>query len=160
MQEQQILPVWGIVANIIQQRPYGPEGKELRSGTKHFAPGAKVTLLNFYWGMGLEIPIVVARHRRSHRYITFILRTNWLLNWRAELIYSPFVIDQMLKNPWGTHLGPFPKETPYPEWIRTQEAKRESEQLIEHIYNAFPELSSPQPFTTRTKQRPEAPATE
>lgn len=160
MQEQALLPVWGIVANIVRERPYGPEGKELRSGTKHFAPGAKVTLLDFYWGMGLETPTVVGRHRRSHRYITLAIRTKWLVNWRTELIYSPFIIDRILKHPWSLHIGRRPTETPYLEWLRTPEAKIKYEELIESIYRVFPELSRPQPFTTRSKQAPEAPASD
>jgi hypothetical protein len=35
-------PIWAPVANIVEERSYGPGGAEARRGTKHFQPGAKV----------------------------------------------------------------------------------------------------------------------
>nr|GFD56498.1 hypothetical protein [Tanacetum cinerariifolium] len=37
---------WTAVANIVRERPYGPGGAEIRLGTKHFAPGAKVYIID------------------------------------------------------------------------------------------------------------------
>jgi hypothetical protein len=45
--ENALSSVWCIVANIVHERPYGPGGQEVRRGTKHFAPGAKVVILDF-----------------------------------------------------------------------------------------------------------------
>ena len=54
-----------MVANVVHERPYGPEGAEIRRGTKHFAPGAKVYVFSFFWGMGGEQVTVIGRHRKS-----------------------------------------------------------------------------------------------
>ena len=89
-------PVWCVVANVVIERPYGPGGAEVRDGTKHFAPGAKVHVVNFFWGMGGEAVTVVGRHRKSKRYITLVMQADHLANWRAELVYSPHVIGQVL----------------------------------------------------------------
>ncbi|HEY7093930.1 MAG TPA: hypothetical protein VH393_12160, partial [Ktedonobacterales bacterium] len=59
-------PVWTPVANIVEERSYGPEGAETRQGTKHFQPGAKVyvtTRLGHFKDMSFE---VIGHHRASH----------------------------------------------------------------------------------------------
>lgn len=91
-------PVWCVAANAAFDRPYGPAGAERRRGTKHFAPGAKVYVFHFYWGMGGERVTVVGRHRRSKRYITLVMPAAHLANWRAELVYSPHVVRQVLEH--------------------------------------------------------------
>jgi hypothetical protein len=77
------------------ERGYGPGGVEKRRGTKHFAPGAKVFVVDFFWGMGGEQVTVVGRHRKSHRFIRIAMPAKHLANWRAELAYSPYVIRQI-----------------------------------------------------------------
>ena len=86
---------WCAVANVVENRPYGPGGTEIRHGTKHFAPGAKVYLVTGYWGMGGESVTVIGRHRRTHRFITITLRSDYLQAWRTELAYSPAVIGAL-----------------------------------------------------------------
>ena len=90
-------PVWCVVANVVRERRCGPGGAEVRRGTKHFAPGAKVHVFRFYWGMGGEAVTVVGRHRKSRRYVTITMRAARLANRRAELAYSPHVIGQILE---------------------------------------------------------------
>jgi hypothetical protein len=87
-------PVWCLVANVVESRNYGETG-EVRSGTKHFPPGAKVYCFPMLWGDGYERVKVVGRHRGSHRYVTMIVRSEHLTNWRAKLIYSPEVIRRL-----------------------------------------------------------------
>lgn len=36
---------WCLVGNVVEERPCGEGGKEIRRGTRHFAPGAKVHCL-------------------------------------------------------------------------------------------------------------------
>lgn len=91
-------PVWCVVANVLIERPHGPGGGEIRSGTKHFAPGAKVHVVHYFWGMGGERVTVVGRHRKSKRYITLVMQADHLANWRAELVYSPHVIRHVLEH--------------------------------------------------------------
>ena len=88
-------PVWCPVANMIRERPYGPGGREMRRGSKHFAPGAKLYCYPALWGDGYEQIQVLGRHRASHRYVKMIVSEKWLVNWRAELVYSPHLIREL-----------------------------------------------------------------
>lgn len=91
-------PAWCVVANVVMERPYGPGGLEKRRGTKHFAPGAKVYVYVFFWGVGGEIVTVMGRHRKSHRFIQLSMPAKHLANWRAELVYSPAVAKVIREN--------------------------------------------------------------
>ena len=84
-------PSWCAVANVVESRPFGPGGIEIRHGTKHFAPGAKVYLITGYWGMGGRSVTVFGRRRGTHRFIKLDIRSDYLRNWRTELAYSPTV---------------------------------------------------------------------
>jgi hypothetical protein len=79
------------VANVVLERGYGPGGVEKRRGTRHFAPGAKVFVYDFFWGTGGDNVTVMGRHRKSHRFIQLSMQAKHLANWRAELVYSPAV---------------------------------------------------------------------
>ena len=91
-------PAWCVVANVVMERPYGPGGVEKRRGTKHFAPGAKVYVYDFFWGVGGENVTVMGRHRKSHRFIQLSMPAKHLANWRAELVYSPAVAKVIREN--------------------------------------------------------------
>lgn len=93
-------PVWCLVANVVEERNFGPGGGERRRGTKHFAPGAKVCAFPVLWGDGYEKIKVVGRHRESHRFVKMVIPSKWLTNWRAQLVYSPFLIAQF-QGVWG-----------------------------------------------------------
>ena len=41
--------------------------------------------------MGGESVKVIGRHRKSHRFICLTMAAKHLANWRAELVYSPYV---------------------------------------------------------------------
>ncbi len=84
-------PSWCAVANVVEDRPYGPGGTDIRHGTKHLAPGAKVFFAMAYWGMGAEKVTVIGRHRKANRFITLDLQSRYLENWRTKLAYSPHV---------------------------------------------------------------------
>jgi hypothetical protein len=81
-----------VVANVTENRPYGPGGIETRRGLKHFSPGARVHCFPPLWGDGYEKVKVVGRHRGSHRYVTMIVPSRLLTRWRAQLVYSPHVV--------------------------------------------------------------------
>ena len=87
--------LWCLVANVVRERPYGPGGKAIRRGNKHFAPGAKVYCYPAQWGDGYERIQVLGRHRATHRYVKMIVSEKWLTNWRAQLAYSPHVIREL-----------------------------------------------------------------
>lgn len=128
-------PVWCVVANVVMERAYGPGGAERRSGTKHFAPGARVYVVGFYWGTGGESVTVVGRHRKSHRFITLDMRSRHLANWRAELVYSPYVIERVREH------GAFSSSDPSGE-----EARLEAERIARSYMERGP--PSP-PFVAR-----------
>jgi hypothetical protein len=106
--------------------------------------------------MGGEDVTVVARHRRSHRYITLTIRTAWLVNWRVELVYSPSVMRRRLERPWAYQPpGPLPDVDPL-QWAGSAAAKAVAEQLIQNLQHAHPSLTQTQPFGNRPP-RPDAP---
>lgn len=88
-------PVWCVVANVREETPVGEGDREKQRGSKHFEPGAKVYCFRPLWGDGYENVKVVGRHRGSHRYVTMVIDSKYLINWRAELVYSPHVIGEM-----------------------------------------------------------------
>ncbi|RSK38423.1 hypothetical protein [Hymenobacter perfusus] len=93
---------WTAVGNIVRERPYGPGGAEIRFGTKHFAPGAKVYIINWYAGMCRRI-IVVGLHRKSKRFITLALDVRLVENLRPKVCYDPAVIAKLKE-----HFSPKP----------------------------------------------------
>jgi len=86
---------WCLIGNIVEQRPYGPGGEDKMDGTKHFKPGAKVYCMPPQWGDGYENIKVVGRHRCSNEYVTMVIQSYWVTNWRAKVIYSPAVIHRL-----------------------------------------------------------------
>src|SRR5262245_38326795 len=85
-------PVWCMVGNIVEDRPYGPGGLERRSGTKHFRAGAKVYCFPPLWGDGYRKIKVIGHHRKSNKLVTMVIDSKWIVNRRAELVYSPAII--------------------------------------------------------------------
>jgi hypothetical protein len=89
-------PIWCVTATIARERSSRSSGQEARRGTKQFAPGAKVYCFPPLWGDGYEKVKVVGHQRATHRSITTVVRSTQLTNWRAELVYSPQVIFELL----------------------------------------------------------------
>jgi hypothetical protein len=85
---------WTAVGNIVRERPYGPGGADIRFGTKHFAPGAKVYIINWYAGLCRRI-VVVGLHRKSKRLITLALDVRLVENLRPKVCYDPAVIAKL-----------------------------------------------------------------
>jgi hypothetical protein len=80
--------VWCVIANVVKERPVGQGGTEHRPGTKHFRAGTLVYCPTVLWGDGYENIKVVARHRGSHRYVTLVIRSSWLTNWRVKQVWG------------------------------------------------------------------------
>jgi hypothetical protein len=100
---------WTAVANIVRERPYGPGGAEIRRGTKHFAPGAKVYIIDWYAGTCERIA-VVGLHRSSKRMITLIIAVKLVENLRAKVCYVPAVLAQIKAYYAPDGLSPLSKE--------------------------------------------------
>jgi hypothetical protein len=84
-----------LVGNIVQERPYSEGGQELRHGTKHFAPGTKVYCLPAQWGDGYEKIIAIGRHRGSKDWVTMVVESSWVTNWRAKVVYELAVLRRI-----------------------------------------------------------------
>jgi hypothetical protein len=118
--------IWCPVANVAEEQQYGPGGHELRRGTKHFPPGAKVYCMPELWGDGYEDIMVVGRHRGSHRYVTMVIPSRRLTNWRADLVYSPHVMRE-LEGYWDGTAASKQRAQAIVDVCREREAKRSSE---------------------------------
>ncbi len=163
-QENLMSPVWCIAANVVMERPFGPGGEETRSGTKHFAPGAKVCIVDFFWGMGGEDVTVVGHHRKSHRFITIVMRSKLLVNWRAELIYSPRIIKEVVQykayKPESRWIERVKAESLWNsfrtqdenDWASSPGAKEKVEDIIETMKKYYEFARATQPPTTRPPQ--------
>jgi hypothetical protein len=92
--ENQAELIWCVVANISDHIPSGP-ADGMTSGTKHFTAGTKVYCYPPLWGDGYEHIKVIARHRGSKRYVEMIIAAKALINCRAKLVYSPYLLDHL-----------------------------------------------------------------
>jgi hypothetical protein len=114
---------WTAVANIIRERPYGPGGAEIRYGTKHFAPGAKVYIIDWYAGMCKRI-VVVGLQRKSKRYITLTIDVRLVENLRPKVCYDPTVIAKF-KEHYSTPQG----RSHYADWLTKEFAETVCESI-------------------------------
>jgi hypothetical protein len=89
---------WCLVGNIIEAHPYGQE-HEIRRGSKHFTPGTKVYCLPTRWD-GFDRIMVIGLHRGSKRFVTTIMSSEHITNWRAKLIYEPQVLRKLADAAW------------------------------------------------------------
>jgi hypothetical protein len=109
-----------VVANVAEQTTYG-EGREVRRGVKHFAPGAKVWVLPPQWGDGGEKLVVVGRHRGHGRrgVIRLVMPRRHLTGFRVRGIYSR-AVHQQLTRPWR----PGDADRPMTRWDSRENAER------------------------------------
>ncbi|MDW7691728.1 hypothetical protein R9C00_16715 [Flammeovirgaceae bacterium SG7u.111] len=92
--------IWCVIGNIVNKLEYGLK-KEIIRGSKHFSPGTRVHCFPPLWGDGYEKIKVIGRHRKSKRFITIIMKSDLIENWRVTKIYHPFIIRQMFQeNGW------------------------------------------------------------
>lgn len=92
--------IWCLVGNIIDEHEFGEE-KEIRRGTKHFPPNAKVYCFPPLWGDGYEKIQVIGRPRKKRKMIMIVLSSKLVSNWRMMKVYHPYVKFRMLtKNGW------------------------------------------------------------
>lgn len=81
-----------ISAKDVEERRYGMDGCETRRGTKHFRPGAKVFVIDAFWGM-YDAVTVIGHHRVSWRYSKLSMSVAHLEAFRTDRVYSPKVIN-------------------------------------------------------------------
>jgi hypothetical protein len=83
-----------LVGNIIGQHCYG-ETKQVKNGTKHFRPGAKVYLFPHYGGMGHQNIPVYGLPRKSGRKIEIVIRAVLIKNVRVSKTFDPKMIEKV-----------------------------------------------------------------
>jgi hypothetical protein len=85
---------WCLVGNVVEEYPHG-EQKEIRRGSKHFSSGTKVYCLPPQWGDGYEKAVVVGLHRGSRKWVTVVMPTSQITNWRAKVVYKQAVLKRL-----------------------------------------------------------------
>lgn len=88
---------WCLVGNIVQVQKCSPCDSETRRGSKHFAPGTKVFCLPAQWGDAYDRIVVIGRHRGSKRFVTMVISSDMLTNWRAKVVHDPAVLNLLAK---------------------------------------------------------------
>jgi len=81
---------WTAVANVVAERPFGPGGLEIRRGTKHFRPGAKVYIIDWFPGTGAAVT-VIGHHRKSKQLMKLVVKIDILEQFRVKVCYAPAV---------------------------------------------------------------------
>lgn len=94
-----------VVANIRDEVPWGPGGKQRRVGHPRFAPGTKVYVLAPSWDWITHQTFeCVARRRVSKRWVRQTIAAKFLTNWRVQRAYAPALIKRVSHNrlnaPW------------------------------------------------------------
>ena len=118
---------WCLVGNIVQEHPFGEGGSQIQRGAKHFSPGTKVYCLPAQWGDGYERIIVIGRHRGSKRFVTMVIRSDWVTNWRAKVVYEPSVlrlIEEATRESWRRDWGSKEEVESYVASLRRAESRR------------------------------------
>ena len=85
---------WTAVANIVPERPFGPGGAAMRRASEHFAPGAKVYIIDWFSGTCSRV-VVVGLHRQTKRMMKLVIAVELLENFRAKVCYVPAVIAKI-----------------------------------------------------------------
>ena len=88
--------VWSLVGNIIEEHPWGEKG-EIKNGTRHFPPGAKVYCFPSMWGDGYLNIQVIGKPRKTNKLITIVIPSKLVTNWRIQKVHDTYVISEMLK---------------------------------------------------------------
>jgi hypothetical protein len=92
--------VYCLVGNIVDVYKGGP-GEEVRRGTKHFAPGAKVYCFPARWDDGYRSVLVMGQPRRGPSMIKVVVQRKYIHNFRLTKVYNRDVIKEMYySNGW------------------------------------------------------------
>jgi hypothetical protein len=86
--------LWAAVANVRKACRTGPGGEEERNGTKHFRGGAKVYVIDAFWG-NCHTVTVIGQHRKSRKWMCLHMPAEHLEDFRPKLVYSPTVQTMM-----------------------------------------------------------------
>lgn len=107
--------LWAVVANVKGRCRTTSDGTVVHLGTKHFREGAKVYVIDAFWG-ACESVTVIGQHRKSRRWICLHMPARHLEDLRLKLVYSPAVLDLMREH-YGTMGRSQPPGKEYAEQI-------------------------------------------
>ncbi len=115
-------PVWCLVGTMRADRAGSPAASGPSNGNKYFASGARLYFRHCVGDRNgnVDEPVieVVGRHRKTHRYLRFIMRADWVENWRVDLVYGPAVIRLLM-----------------PEWDGSKESKAVAQEYLEGLFS-------------------------
>jgi hypothetical protein len=121
---------WCLVGNIVEAHNFGVEKKVLH-GAKQFLPGTKVYCLPAQWGDGYEKAIVVGLARKSRRWITVVMNTDQITNWRAKVVYQQAVLRRLrtgfegFRQQWKSQQ----EVEGWAKWLREREIETAAEKM-------------------------------
>ena len=98
--DKDITPIWTVAANVVTERPFGPQGLETKIGTNLFPPKTKVYIIDWFAGTCQSVT-VVGLSRRPKRFIRTVLRVDTIENFRVKLCYEPKAIE-LIKEHFAT----------------------------------------------------------
>lgn len=112
-----------MVGNIVDEREFG-EDHHIVHGTKQFSPGTKVYCRPVSFGIEERWKITgIPKH--GGKYITVILSPDCVTNLRAKIVYSPKLIDKLIRD-----YVYFDSKEQVENWIKIVNEWRESKNLL------------------------------
>ena len=90
------IPIWTwcVTARIVNEHKIGQE-KTAVAGSRHFAPGEKVYLLDAYFSQGAERSTVLGKPKYSEKYTCVVIKTDLLENLQVERVTDPELLNIM-----------------------------------------------------------------
>lgn len=116
---------WCLVGNIVEKHEFG-EAHEIRYGTKHFSPGAKVFINLIYGGFGHDKIQVIGIPRHKRNYIEIVIPRAYVENFRIQKVFKPAVLKRMNNSKWtwwGKTDADRDEIIKVLEWLNPQEAE-------------------------------------
>ena len=84
-----------LAGNIVDEHTYGKDN-QIVHGTKHFSPGTKVYCYYVTGGDGFQRFYACGKLRGRRSYITVVMDSKYIENFRATVVYSPSLIRKLL----------------------------------------------------------------
>jgi hypothetical protein len=100
--------IWCLIGNIISQGIYLDNNNEIEfKGTKQFNPGTKVYCSPFIWGDGYERIRVIGRACDNNKFISLIMESKYITNWRRQKVYTPYILrrNEQERDQWDNSLS-------------------------------------------------------
>lgn len=114
---------WCPVGRIVKSHSFGEKHVKV-IGSKDFAAGTKVYMVDAFWGMGAERCLVLGVPKYSNKIIGTIIKTSLIRDWALERVTDKAVLRAMFTNRL-TEDFERPRETGlYGYWGQTDEEKK------------------------------------